>query len=82
MSKDAVFRLRVPKRTLSAIKRVAKDHNTSASAWAAPILEAELRRDLAAIELREQLRAARAGRVSEEEAMSLALSEQSASRRG
>jgi len=82
MSKDAVLRLRIAKRTLSAIKRVAKDQNTSASAWAAPILEAELRRDLAAIELREQLRAAPPGKLSEDEAMSLALSEQRASRRG
>lgn len=71
MRKDAVYRVRVPKKTLLAIKRVAKAKGEDASEWGRSILEQELRRDLAAMELREQLRVAKPGRVSEDEAMAL-----------
>ncbi|MFZ5470034.1 MAG: hypothetical protein ACOZIN_11420 [Myxococcota bacterium] len=71
MRKDAVYRVRVPKKTLAAIKKVAKAKGEDASEWGRSILELELRRDLAAMELREQLRTAKPGKLSEEEAMAL-----------
>ena len=80
MRKDAVYRMRVPSRTLAAIKKVAAARGEDASAWGRAIIEAQLRRDLAAIQLRDQLRAARPGRVSEENAMDLALEAQRAAR--
>lgn len=80
MRKDAVYRMRVPKRTLAAIKKVAAARGEDASEWGRAIIEAELRRDLAAIQLREQLRAAKPGRLSEKEAMDLALEAQRATR--
>ncbi len=72
MRKDAMFRVRVPRKTLAAIKRVAADRKTTASGWATAILEEELARDLAALELRKQIRTAPAGRLTEAEAMRLA----------
>jgi hypothetical protein len=80
MRKDAVYRMRVPSRTLAAIKKVAAARGEDASEWGRAIIEAELRRDLAAIQLRDQLRAARPGGVSEENAMDLALEAQRAAR--
>ena len=59
MPKDAVFRMRVPRRTLAAIKRVAAAKGEDASEWGRAIIETELRRDLAALQLRDQLRAAK-----------------------
>lgn len=70
--KDAVYRMRVPRRTLTAIKRVAAARGEDASEWGRAIIEAELRRDLAALQLRDQLLAAKPGRLSEDEAMDLA----------
>ncbi len=80
MRKDAVYRMRVPKRTLAAIKKVAAARGEDASEWGRAIIEAELRRDLAAIQLRDQLRAARPGGLAEAEAMDLALEAQRATR--
>ena len=71
MRKDAVYRMRVPKKTLAAIKRVAAAKGEDASEWGRGIIEIEVRRDLAAIQLREQLRAAKPGSLAESEAMSL-----------
>ena len=71
MPKDAVFRMRVPKRTLAAIKRVAAAKGEDASEWGRAIIETELRRDLAALQLRDQLRAAKPASSSEDEAMDL-----------
>ena len=56
MRKDAVYRMRVPRRTLAAIKRVAAANGEDASEWGRAIIETELRRDLAAIQLRDQNR--------------------------
>ena len=42
-----------------------------ASEWGRAIIETEVRRDLAAIQLREQLLAAKPGSLSEEEAIDL-----------
>lgn len=71
MRKDAVYRVRVPKKTLAAIKRVAAAKGEDASAWGRAIIETELRRDLAALQLRDQLQAAKAGNLTEDEAMDL-----------
>ena len=71
MRKDAVYRMRVPRRTLAAIKRVAAARGEDASEWGRAIIEAELRRDLAALQLRDQLQGAKPGRLTEGEAMGL-----------
>jgi hypothetical protein len=71
MRKDAVYRMRVPKKTLAAIKRVAAAKGEDASEWGRAIIETEVRRDLAAIQLREQLLAAKPGGLTEEEAIEL-----------
>jgi len=71
MRKDAVYRMRVPKKTLAAIKRVAAAKGEDASEWGRSIIEIEVRRDLAAIRLREQLLAAKPGSLTEDEAMNL-----------
>ena len=82
MRKDAVYRMRVPKRTLAAIKRVAAARGEDASEWGRSIIEIEVRRDLAAIQLREQLRAAKPGSLTEDEAMSLVNQAKRATRAG
>jgi hypothetical protein len=71
MRKDAVYRMRVPKKTLAAIKRVAAAKGEDASEWGRAIIETEVRRDLAAIQLREQLLAAKPGSLTEDEATDL-----------
>ncbi len=71
MRKDAVYRMRVPRKTLAAIKRVAAANGEDASEWGRAIIETELRRDLAAIQLRDQLRAAKPGSLTEDEALDL-----------
>jgi hypothetical protein len=55
MRKDVDYRMRVPKETLDAIRRVAAATGEDASEWGRAIIEAELRRDLAALQLRDQL---------------------------
>ena len=82
MRKDAVYRMRVPRKTLAAIKRVAAANGEDASEWGRAIIESELRRDLAAIQLRDQLRAAKPGGLSEDEAMDLVLEARRATRAG
>ena len=82
MRKDAVFRMRVPKRTLAAIKRVAAARGEDASEWGRSIIEIEVRRDLAAIQPREQLQAAKPGSLTEDEAMSLVNQAKRAARAG
>ncbi len=71
MRKNAVYRMRVPKRTLAAIKRVAAAKGEDASEWGRAIIETELRRDLAALRLRDQLQASNPGRLTEDESMDL-----------
>lgn len=80
MRKDAVYRMRVPKRTLAAIKRVAAANGEDASEWGRGIIEAELRRDLAALQLRDQLQGAKVSKVAEPDAMDLVLEAQRATR--
>jgi hypothetical protein len=80
MRKDAVYRMRVPKRTLTAIKKVAAANGEDASEWGRAIIEAELRRDLAALQLRDQLQGAKAGKLAEADAMDLVLEAQRATR--
>ncbi|HSN14473.1 MAG TPA: hypothetical protein VLT61_07555 [Anaeromyxobacteraceae bacterium] len=81
MRKDAVYRMRVAKKTLAAIKRVAAANGEDASEWGRAIIESELRRDLAALQLRDQLEAARPGSLSEDEAMDLAQEAKRAARK-
>jgi hypothetical protein len=71
MPKDAVYRMRLSKQTLAAIKRVAAAKGEDASEWGRAIIESELRRDLAALQLRDQLRAAKPASLTEDEAMEL-----------
>lgn len=78
--KDAVYRMRVPKKTLAAIKRVAAAKGEDASEWGRAVIEAELRRDVAALQLRDQLGAAKPGSLTEDEAMALADEAQRATR--
>ena len=69
MRKDAVYRMRVPRKTLAAIKRVAAANGEDAFEMGRAIIETELRRDLAAIQLRDQLRVAGPGSLTEDEAV-------------
>ena len=71
MRKNAVYRMRVPKKTLAAIKRVAAAKGEDASEWGRAIIETELRRDVAALRLRDQLQESNPGRLTEDEAMDL-----------
>ncbi len=71
MRKDAVYRMRVAKKTLAAIKRVAAAKGEDASEWGRGVIEAELHRDLAALQLRDQLQGAKPGSLAEDEAMAL-----------
>ena len=71
MRKDAVYRMRVPRKTLAAIKRVAAAKGEDASEWGRAIIEAELRRDVAALQLRDQLKAAKPSTLTEDAAMAL-----------
>jgi hypothetical protein len=80
MRKDAVYRMRVPKRTLAAIKKVAAARGEDASEWGRAIIESELRRDLASLQLRDQLLGAKAGKLAEADAMDLVLEAQRATR--
>ncbi len=59
------------RKILAAIKRVAAAKGEDASEWGRSIIEAELRRDLAALQLRDQLQAAKPGSLPEDEAMDL-----------
>jgi len=80
MRKDAVYRMRLPKKTLAAIKRVAAARGEDASEWGRTIIETELRRDLAALQLRDQLQASKPGTLNEDEAMDLAIEAKGATR--
>jgi hypothetical protein len=80
MRKDAVYRMRVPKRTLAAIKKVAAARGEDASEWGRAIIESELRRDLASLQLRDQLMGAKPGKLLEGDAMDLVLEAQRATR--
>ena len=80
MRKDAVYRMRVPKRTLAAIKKVAAARGEDASEWGRAIIESELRRDLASLQLRDQLLGAKAVKLAETDAMDLVLEAQRATR--
>jgi hypothetical protein len=71
MRKAAVYRMRVPKKTLAAIKRVAAAKGEDASEWGRAIIESELRRDVAALQLRDQLKAAKPGTLTDGAAMKL-----------
>ncbi len=80
MRKDAVYRMRVPKRMLAAIKKVDASRGEDASEWGRAIIETELRRDLASLELRDQLLGAKPGTFAEADAMDPVLTAQRATR--
>jgi hypothetical protein len=81
MKHDAVFRLRMPKREIAALKRVARDRGQPASDYVRRLLTEHVRRDEAARKVREALRAAPAGGMTDEEALELADEAKHASRR-
>jgi hypothetical protein len=72
MRKDRVFRLRMPTAEVAALKRVAKDKGEAASAYVRRLVAEQVRRDDAARSVREMLRAARKGRLTDAQAMRLA----------
>ena len=72
--------MRVPKRTLAAIKKVAAARGEDASEWGRAIIESELRRDLASLQLRDQLVGAKPAKLLEGDAMDLVLEAQRATR--
>ena len=81
MKHDATFRLRMPKGEITALKRVARDRGQAASDYVRRLIAEQVRRDEAARKVRELLRAAPAGDLTDEEAMRLADEAKHASRR-
>ncbi len=81
MKHDATFRLRMPRGEIAALKRVARDRGQGASEYVRRLVSEQVRRDEAARKVRELLRAAPAGDLSDEEALRLADEAKHASRR-
>lgn len=72
MRKDSVFRVRMSTSEVTALKRVARLRGEAASEYARRLIAAQVRRDEAARRVREALRSAPAGRLTDEAAMELA----------
>jgi len=72
MRKDSVFRVRMPTSEVTALKRVARERGQAASEYARRLIAEQVRRDEAARRVREALRGAPKGRLTDEEAMELA----------
>ncbi|MBX7116480.1 MAG: hypothetical protein K1X64_19300 [Myxococcaceae bacterium] len=72
MRKDSVFRVRMGKGEIAALKRVAKERGQPTSEYARRLLGEQVRRDEAARLVRGTLRKARPSSLSDEEALSLA----------
>lgn len=81
MKHDATFRLRMPRGEIEALKRVARERGQAASDYVRRLIAEQVRRDEAARKVRELLRAAPAGDLSDREAMRLADEAKHASRR-
>ncbi len=80
MRKDSVFRIRMPTSEVAALKRVARERGQSASEYARRLIVEQVRRDEAVHRVREALRSASKGRLTDEEAMELANEAKHASR--
>lgn len=72
MRKDSVFRVRMGRGEIAALKRVAKQRGQPASEYARRLLGEQVRRDEAARLVRGALRSAPRGTLSDEEALALA----------
>jgi predicted transcriptional regulator len=72
MRKDSVFRVRMPSSEVAALKRVARERGQAASEYARRLIAEQVRRDEAARRVREALRSAPRGRLTDEEALGLA----------
>jgi hypothetical protein len=72
MRKDSVFRLRMPSSEVTALKRVAKERGQAASEYARRLIVEQLHRDEAARRVRQALRSAPRGKLTDEQAMKLA----------
>jgi hypothetical protein len=72
MRKDSIFCVRMPSSELTALKRVAKERGQTAPEYARRLIAEQLRSDEAARRVREALRAAPRGKLTDEEAMKLA----------
>lgn len=81
MKHDAVFRLRMPKGEIAALKRVARSRGQGASEYVRRLVAEQVRREEAARKVRELLEAAPAGPLSDDEAMALADEAKHAARR-
>ncbi len=72
MRKDSVFRVRMPSAEVAALKRVARSRGLPASDYARRLIVEQVRRDEAARRVREALRRAPRGGLTDEEALRLA----------
>ena len=72
LRKDVTFRIRVPHVDISRFKKVARAKGQPTSEWARRILEEEAVRDEAALRVRQALAKARAGRLTDAQALELA----------
>jgi propanediol dehydratase small subunit len=81
MKNDAIFRLRLPRKELEAIKSVARAHGRPASDYVRSLIGERVKREYAAMRVREMLGAMKPGRMTDEEAMALADEAKHASRR-
>ncbi len=78
--KDSIFRVRMASSEVAALKRVAKEKGQAASEYARRLIAEQVRRDEAARRVREALRGASEGKLSNQEAMNLAGEAKHASR--
>jgi predicted DNA-binding protein len=81
MKHDAIFRLRLPREELEALKRVAKHHRQPASDYVRELIWEKVKRADAAMRVRAMLDAMEPSDMTEEEAMALADEAKHASRR-
>jgi hypothetical protein len=81
MKNDAIFRLRLPRKELEALKRVAKDRRQPASDYVRELIWDHVRRADAIRRLHAMMDAMKPSQMTEEEAMELADEAKHASRR-
>ena len=81
MKHDAIFRLRMPREELEALKRVAKDRRQPASDYVRELIWEHVRRADAIRRLHERMDDMEPSTMTEEEAMALADEAKHASRR-
>lgn len=81
MKHDAIFRLRLPREELEALKRVAKDRRQPASDYVRELIWEHVKRADAIRRLHQMMDAAKPARMTDDEAMELADWAKHASRR-